>query len=53
VNIREKKVEKYNKLKSVSQRAMVCLCDLTATFVFITGYYGGMLVYEHGVGVEE
>ncbi len=31
----------------------VCLTILGAGFVSVTGYYGGTMVYEYGVGVEK
>lgn len=41
------------KSKKVFRVVFFIFLILTASLVSITGYYGGRLVYEYGVGVEE
>lgn len=44
---------KRRKSKKVFRIIFFIFLLLTAVLVSITGYYGGRLVYEYGVGVEE
>lgn len=44
---------KRRKSKKVFRIIFFIFLFLTAVFVSLTGYYGGRLVYEYGVGVQE